>query len=266
MTRNAETLRITRLPAFSDNYLWLIDNGRLAAVVDPGDAQPVLKALHSLELELDTILLTHHHPDHTGGVDTLAASTSANVIGPHSARIPQVQRPVGSGDVVELLGVSLQVLEIPGHTLDHIAYFLPACPATEHKPLLFCGDTLFAGGCGRVFEGSMEQMHRSLVTLSHLPADTQVHCAHEYTQSNLHFAQAVEPDNPDLQARCVAVQQLRAQQRATVPSRLCEELATNPFLRCQIDTVIASAEHHSGNKLATDAAVFAALREWKDSF
>jgi hydroxyacylglutathione hydrolase len=258
------TYTITAIPAFSDNYLWLLDNGQQAAAVDPGDAAPVLATLRQNRLQLGTILVTHHHPDHTGGIDVLKRETGAAVIGPPSARIPQVEQPVRSGTRIAVLGLSFTVLEVPGHTLDHIAYFCDN--EALGAPALFCGDTLFAGGCGRLFEGDAALMRRSLDTLRQLPPATRIFCAHEYTQANLKFASAVEPANAALKHRVAAVADLRRAHQPSVPSRLQDELETNPFLRWDTDTVRQAALAREQSSALSDDDVFASIRRWKDNF
>jgi hydroxyacylglutathione hydrolase len=252
---------VTPIPAFSDNYIWLLYGRRAAAaaVVDPGDEGPVLAALEREGLELTAILVTHHHYDHTGGVeDLLAAWPEARVFGPADRRIPAVTDPVTEGDVFRVPGLdaSFRVLEVPGHTSSHIAYFGEGC--------LFCGDTLFAGGCGRVFDGTFAQLAASLERIAALPPETLVYCAHEYTEANLGFAAWVEPDSHALSARTARVRQLRSADRPSVPSRLSEELATNPFLRTGVAAVRAAAERFSGRPAKSGADVFTALRRWKD--
>ncbi len=245
----------------------MFHDGRRALVVDPGDAAPVLAALERQALQLAGILVTHHHADHVGGVADLLARHPAPVWGPAGEVLPVDAwpefHPVAQGDVVELLGLRLQVLDIPGHTAGHIAYYTDDAAAGE--PLLFCGDTLFAGGCGRLFEGTPAQMLASLTQLAALPAPTRVCCAHEYTLSNLRFARAVEPDNLDLQqfeARCIA---LRAQDLPTLPSRIGQEKLINPFLRSYERAVIDAAVARGADR-ADPVAVFAALRTWKNNF
>jgi len=253
-------LTITAIPAFSDNYIWLVSSGGTdCAVVDPGDARPVLAALRKHGLELAYILLTHHHPDHTGGVARLAEASGAKVYGPHDARIPGQDRSFADGESVTLPRIDMEfgVIEVPGHTSSHIAFFGHGC--------LFCGDTLFSVGCGRLFEGSPEQMQVSLDKLAALPPETRVFCAHEYTLSNCDFALAVEPGNPDLQRRASEVEASRAIGRSTVPSELGEELAVNPFLRTRQSTVIEAARGRNPKAMA-GASTLAVIRAWKDSF
>ncbi|WP_120995569.1 hydroxyacylglutathione hydrolase [Stutzerimonas urumqiensis] len=257
-------LDIQALPAFSDNYIWLLQDtrSRHCAVVDPGDAGPVIDWLERhAGWQLTDILITHHHADHTGGVPALKEAYGATVHGPHNERIVGVDRRVQGGDRLEILGAAFEVIAVPGHTLDHIAY-----ASVGAGGWLFCGDTLFAGGCGRLFEGTAEQMHASLERLAALPAQTQVFCAHEYTLSNLRFAVAVEPDNPAVVQRLHSVEEKRAAGMITLPSTLESERATNPFLRCDQPAVIVAARRHLDGDTESQVAVFAALRRWKDRF
>ncbi|MCG6939707.1 MAG: hydroxyacylglutathione hydrolase [Thiohalocapsa sp.] len=256
-------LRIEPIPAFADNYIWLLGaatggDGRVA-VVDPGDAEPVVERLRAQNLSLSAILLTHHHYDHQGGVaDLLACWPDALVAAPEDRRIGRATLRVGEGDQVAPPGLDVvfRVLAVPGHTATHIAYLADGA--------LFCGDTLFAGGCGRVFDGSFEQLAASLRRIAALPPDTRCYCAHEYTLANLGFAQWAEPQNPELIARIAAARELRARGEPTVPSALSLELATNPFLRTAVPAVIAAAEGFAGAPLNDETAVFTALRRWKD--
>jgi hydroxyacylglutathione hydrolase len=255
-------MKLLPLTAFSDNYIWMIHNGREALVVDPGDASPVLHALQLEGLQLKGILVTHHHLDHTGGVAALRESTGANVYGPARENIPLPYQKVQESDTLELLGLRFTVLDVPGHTAGHVAFF---CPDMDGTPLVFCGDTLFSAGCGRLFEGTAAQMQQSLEHLAHLPGETLVCCTHEYTMGNLKFALAVEPYNQDLQAHFVRCKELRAQSRPTLPSTISLELRINPFLRSQTPAVIASAQCHAADEV-THHGVFATLRNWKNNF
>jgi len=256
------SLQVTAVPAFADNYLWLIHDQQHAAVVDPGDAAPIEAALASLNLKLDAILLTHHHGDHAGGVPALLERWKVPVYGPAREKIAGLSDPLTEGDTVELpsLGLTLSVLDVPGHTAGHIAYVA----AGQHW--LFCGDTLFAGGCGRVFEGTPAQMAASLAKLAALPEDTKVYCAHEYTVSNMRFAVAAEPGNPEVAARLAHEQQRRERGEATVPSTIGVEKRTNPFLRpaeASVQRTLQAEGRLAGND-PVDA--FAALREWKNGY
>ncbi len=257
-------LSVIPIPAFSDNYIWMLQAGNDTGVfvVDPGDAEPVLATLKSNNLTLAGILITHHHQDHTGGVEKLLSRFEVPVIGPRNTAIKGITRSVKDGDQVEILGLTFQVMEIPGHTLDHIAFFSDQ----PGNPLLFCGDTLFVAGCGRIFEGTAEQMHASLTKLAALPSSTEVYCAHEYTLSNLLFAQAVEPENKPLASYILACKKLRLHNKPTVPSLISRELQINPFLRSEQKSVKIAAESYSGQSLESPAEVFRATRDWKDHF
>jgi hydroxyacylglutathione hydrolase len=254
---------IEPIKAFTDNYLWGLYNPQTkqAAVVDPGDAAPVQHWLEKNELTLTTLLITHHHSDHIGGIDTLLTNNNLIVYGPNSKNIPQVNSKLQQQDKITVLGTDFRVIEIPGHTLDHIAYY-----SESGKGILFCGDTLFAGGCGRVFEGNPEMMLGSLTKLSSLPDSTRVYCAHEYTLANLKFASAVEPTNTQLAQRVIDDTQLRHQNLPTVPSTIKLEKLTNPFLRCLEPAIIASASEHRGQHCSKPSEVFSAIRGWKDNF
>ena len=251
---------IEPIPAFDDNYLWLLVRGSQAAVVDPGDAAPVLQRLQQRNLRLQAILVTHHHGDHVGGVASLSRATGARVHGPGAEAIPARDVALAGGSRIDVLGVAFDVLDVPGHTLGHIAYHAPALRA------LFCGDTLFAAGCGRLFEGTAAQMTASLAKLASLPADTRVYCAHEYTLSNLRFALAVEPDSEALRRRQQACAALRRRGEPTLPSTIADELATNPFLRCSEPDVRRAAEARAGGPLPTAESVFTVIRQWKNVF
>jgi hydroxyacylglutathione hydrolase len=258
-------LDVLAVPAFKDNYLWLIHDGKNAAVVDPGDAQPVLAALQANGLTLTAILLTHHHADHIGGVPRLLEHSQVPVFGPRNDGIAAVTEALGEGDRIDVpgLGLALRVLDVPGHTLGHIAYVREAAGANW----LFCGDTLFGAGCGRLFEGTPAQMADSLAKLAALPDDTLVYCAHEYTLSNLRFAEAVEPGNRALQMRVANDSRLRGTHLPTVPSTIAIEKATNPFLRAHepaiADSLVAAGKLAPG---ADALAAFTALRAWKNVF
>ena len=259
------------MPAFADNYIWLLldRSGRRAAVVDPGDAAPVIAALSRAGRALAAVLVTHHHPDHVGGLAALReAYPEAIVHGPSASPARGIDRRWRGGEVVELDGfeASFEVVDVPGHTLDHVAYFARRIGGRDPRPVLFCGDTLFAGGCGRVFEGTPAQMSASLSRLAALPGETKVYCAHEYTLSNLRFALAVEPGNAALVARERETAALRSQGRATVPSTLALERETNPFLRSEATEVRRAAETRLGRPPADAVEVFATVRGWKDGF
>lgn len=256
-------VQVHPVPAFQDNYLWVLARDGHAAVVDPGDAAPVQRFLAAGGLALDAILATHHHADHIGGVPELAAHWKCPVFGPAHDGVDGLTRALAEGERVAVPGVEIElsVLDVPGHTAGHIAY-VHAGP----EPLVFCGDTLFACGCGRLFEGTAAQMSRSLAKLAALPPATRVYCAHEYTLSNIRFAEAVEPGNAALARRKAREQARRGRGEPTVPSTIAEELATNPFLRCGAPDVAAAAQAHAGRALAGPVEVFAALREWKNGF
>jgi hydroxyacylglutathione hydrolase len=255
-------MNLTALPAFSDNYIWMLDDGRDAIVVDPGEPGPVEIALDTRSLVLAGILVTHHHPDHVGGVDALRSRLRGPVFGPANERIPEPFERLAEGATAELIGLRFRVIEVPGHTAGHIAYYAEAAP---DAPILFCGDTLFSGGCGRLFEGTPAQMHASLSKLAALPGDTRVCCAHEYTLANLKFAREVEPLNDALRDYEAWCRGERGKQRATLPSSIARERAVNPFLRCAEPSVVESARAQ-GASGDTPVDVLAALRQWKNTY
>ena len=249
--------KISLIPAFKDNYIWLLTQGNRAFVVDPGDAAPVLARLETDGLRLEGILITHHHADHQGGIAELKARYPVEVFAPAGESITGVTRPLSGGESIDVLGQSVVVMAVPGHTLGHLAYHATGA--------LFCGDTLFGAGCGRLFEGTPAQMSASLDSIANLPDDTRIYCAHEYTEANLRFALAVEPENSALQQRVVEVAALRAVGLPSVPSTLAEEKATNPFLRCAEPAVIdAGLQHAAVNRSKT--AIFSAIRGWRNNF
>ncbi|WP_076413729.1 hydroxyacylglutathione hydrolase [Shewanella sp. UCD-KL12] len=263
-TKDSVKLTINPLAVFNDNYIWVIacENNKAVYVVDPGDGEAVIEYLTNNNLSLAGVLITHHHNDHTGGVTKLIehAQTSVEIYGPEKEGINGVNKPISNQKSILLkaFNLSAEVIQLPGHTLGHIGYLIDSN--------LFCGDTLFSGGCGRIFEGTAEQMHESLSRLSQLPADTQVYCAHEYTLDNLKFALAVEPSNLNLQDYYSLCLNKRQQRIATIPSSIAIERNINPFLRCNIDTVASSVNQHFGTNNSDPQQVFTLLRQWKDNF
>ena len=267
------TVNIQAIPAFNDNYIWAITPKNNAfdtkqkklALVDPGDAKVCIAYIEKHELQLTDILITHHHADHVGGIEELLAYANkahwqVTVYGPKHEKIPFCDIKLGENDIVNLpaVEVSFKVLDLPGHTLGHICYF--------NNHALFCGDTLFSGGCGRVFEGTYEQMYTALNKLSTLPDNTLVYCAHEYTQANLNFALAVEKENAELNQYVDEVQQLRKANKATIPTSIKREKAINPFLRCHITEVKIAADSFDNKQHQSVVETFAAIRRWKDQF
>ena len=257
-------MKLEALPAFADNYIWMLHDGRSAIVVDPGDAAPVAAALDAQGLALAAILVTHHHPDHVGGIAALRPRLQGQVHGPARERIPAPFEPLMHGDTLALPGCTARVIDVPGHTAGHIAYLVNDA-SNPDEPILFCGDTLFSAGCGRLFEGTPAQMHASLGALAALPDPTRVCCAHEYTLSNLRFAAAVEPSNTELARYAVRCTELRAEGRPTLPSTIALERAVNPFMRCAEPAVVAAARAR-GAPDDSGPAVLAALRAWKNEF
>ena len=254
--------KLIAIPAFTDNYLWLLHDGSNALVVDPGDADAVQHTLKQHGLKLKQILVTHHHADHTGGVDALREACGAAVCGPATERIPQPFEPLCDGDKVQALGLEFTVIDVPGHTLGHIAFYTPNM---NGYPLLFCGDTLFSGGCGRLFEGTPAQMLASLDKLAALPGNTVVCCTHEYTLSNLRFAVAVDPANAALAAYQASCIRLRERSLPTLPTTIAQELSINPFLRTRQPALVSSAKRFDA-AAHDDISVFAAIRQWKNEF
>lgn len=256
--------KIHPIPAFTDNYIWAIHCGdsNKVCVVDPGDSAPVTDYLETNNLELTDILITHHHPDHVGGLAALIKNHNPRIYGPEISGIQGITDFVTESDSVTLYDCNFRVLEVPGHTLDHLAYF----SETTQEPLLFCGDTLFAAGCGRLFEGTPAMMQTSLAKLSALPDATLVYCTHEYTLANLAFAEVVEPSNMELMDRISAEKLKRANKSATLPSNLNLEQRTNPFLRCSVPEVIHSVRQQAQTDVNLPIEIFAALRQWKDNF
>lgn len=262
-------VNISPIKAFKDNYIWAIStkHSNKIALVDPGQAAPCIQYLKDNNVQLAAILITHHHADHVGGIKELLESPYCSdekplVFGPANENIPCCDIKLDQDDSITLdfLSLTFNIIALPGHTLGHIAYY------NEHQQILFCGDTLFSGGCGRLFEGSPAQMHHSLEKLAALPEQTQVYCTHEYTQANLNFALAVEPNNTNLVNYFNQVNQLRANDQASLPSSIGLEKAINPFLRCHSSEVIDSAKQYDEQALISSTDVFRAIRQWKDNF
>ena len=253
------TLRIEAISAFSDNYIWAVHDARYCVIVDPGEASGVLDFLKRRDLVLCGLLLTHHHHDHIGGVDEIRAHHPSPAWGPNDSRMPAELRVIGEGDRVSIeeLDLEFRVIETPGHTTSHIAFY--------GQELLFCGDTLFSAGCGRLFEGTPQQMQESIDKLAALPDATRVYCAHEYTESNCRFARKVEPENRALAERCEAVVDLRRHDRITLPSTIGDEKAFNPFMRTRQPGVIDAAERQDSGRCGTPEDVFGVIRRWKDA-
>jgi len=254
---------VTPIPAFNDNYIWLLSlpDSKHVAAVDPGDAQPVIEYLKNNGLTLDAILITHHHNDHTGGASELAKLCNAPVYGPANSPFKGITVALNDGDTLDLWGQPLQIKAIPGHTLDHISYF-----SDQAQPQLFCGDTLFLAGCGRLFEGNASQMLSAMQHFSTLPDHTQVFCTHEYSLANLAFAKAVEPNNPAIAQAINWCESQRQQNLPTLPSSIEQEKQINPFMRFDQASVIAAANEFSNQALNDQVEVFAAIREWKNQF
>jgi hydroxyacylglutathione hydrolase len=254
-------LQVTEIPAFTDNYIWCLHNEKNAWIVDPGDAAPVLQHLQKHQLQLCGVLITHHHPDHTGGLPELISTyPDIPVVGPESTRIPFLTQQLGEGDIVRLaeFDCELEVMEVPAHTREHIAFYGP--------PGLFCGDTLFSAGCGRLFEGTPEQMWQNLRRFAELPETTNVYCAHEYTRANNQFALAICPDDTSFLAHKAHIDELRKHHRPTIPTTIKMEKKVNPFMRVSEPGIAAAIAAHSGHSVATEVDVFREMRRWKDAF
>ena len=253
-------INIEPIKAFNDNYIWLATTNEGSIVIDPGEAHKIIKYLKGNDLNLEAILITHHHFDHTGGIEDMLKFRSVDVYGPVN-NIPSINKQLRDGDLFSVIGIDFKIIEIPGHTLDHIAFF----SENNGNPVLFCGDTLFSSGCGRVFEGTFQQMHESILKLKSLPANTKIYSGHEYTQSNLKFALEVEPLNQKLISRYNDVQDLLNKGIPTLPTTLELELEVNPFLRCQAREVQNSVVKQFNTSNHEDE-IFKALRQWKDNF
>jgi hydroxyacylglutathione hydrolase len=256
-------MNLLPLPAFSDNYIWLLQHQGMALVVDPGESTPVNHWLKENNHRLDCILVTHHHGDHTGGVSDLQREWGAKVYGPAKEKLGFEYQAMSQGSSLSWHGLNFRTIDVPGHTAGHIAYY---AEPDNQTPLLFCGDTLFSGGCGRLFEGTAEQMLQSMDKLAALPSKTRVCCAHEYTLSNLKFANAVEPDNLVLKDYISKCQQLRAQNLPTLPAKLGNEMQINPFLRTRKPSVINAVKKMAPPGTDKEAEIFAQLRIWKNEY
>ena len=253
-------IKIEPIKAFSDNYIWLVTTNEGSIVIDPGESSNVINHIHKNQLDLKAIFITHHHFDHTGGIDEITSYYPVDVFGPNN-NIQTISKKLRDGDKINIIGIEFQIIEIPGHTLDHIAYY----SKNNGNPVLFCGDTLFAAGCGRVFEGTFEQMYESLIKLKNLPNTTKIYCGHEYTLSNLEFAKEAEPFNQNILSRYNEVIKLREKGIPSLPSLLSTELKTNPFLRCDSKEVQENISTKF-NTLKETKEIFKALRLWKDNF
>ncbi len=251
-------INIKPLKAFTDNYIWLLETNEEVSVVDPGDAKPVLDYLSKTNKNLKDILITHHHFDHTAGVPELEKIISGSIYGPKNS-FELIKEKVTQGDALTSLGVKFEIIEVPGHTLDHIAFY------SEENNILFCGDALFGGGCGRVFEGTFDQMFESLNKLKQLPKGTQIYCGHEYTKSNLVFSVQVEPENNDLIKRNSEIDNLLIENGSSLPSSIGLEIKTNPFLRCDVLSDNMNLIKKIGLNNPSEKEIFKYIREWKDS-
>ena len=250
-------LKISHIQAYSDNYIWLIQTNEGNTLVDPGDASPVLDFIQREEIEIDDILITHHHFDHVGGLQSLKPLIKGSIIGPESKNIDKLDYKVKDGELITTIGLEFSVIEIPGHTLDHIAFY-----SNTEKEVLFCGDTIFSGGCGRVFEGTHEEMFHSLNKIKNLPPDTKIYCGHEYTNSNLNFCLEHDPKNTHLKDKKIDIEKKLNSNQPTIPSTIADEIKTNIFLRCDDPEI----KQGLGLKDSSDVEVFSKLRDLKDSF
>ena len=253
-------VNIESIEAFTDNYIWLVTTNEGSIVIDPGESSNVINHIDKNQLDLKAIFITHHHLDHTGGVDEITSYYPVDVFGPNN-NIETISKRLRDGDNINIIGIEFQIIEIPGHTLDHIAYY----SKNNGNPILFCGDTLFSAGCGRVFEGTFEQMYESLLKLKNLPNNTKIYCGHEYTLSNLEFAKEAEPFNQNILSRYNEVIKLREKGIPSLPSLLSTELKTNPFLRCDSKEVQENISTKFNTQKKTKE-IFKALRLWKDNF
>lgn len=255
-------LNIFAIPAFTDNYIWTIVNGKEAIVIDPGDAKPVIDTFKEKDLTLTKILITHHHFDHCGGIEELRKRFNVKVFGPEGNHIKGITNPIRERESIDIFGESFEAISTPGHTDDQLGYYC----GKHIPPILFSGDTLFAAGCGRLFEGTPLQMYDSLYLYSQLPKETLIYCGHEYTESNLNFALSVEPKNDRIKKRLEEVKELRKKNLITLPSTIDIERKTNPFMRCEEDSVCKAANTYLGKELKTPVDIFATIRNWKDNY
>jgi hydroxyacylglutathione hydrolase len=253
-------ISVEPLKAFDDNYIWLVTTNEGSIVIDPGESSKIIELIDRNEINLKGILITHHHYDHTSGLKTLLDKIDVDVYGPVN-NIQEINHRVKHLDKFSMIGINFEVIEIPGHTLDHIAFYA----LNDDAPILFCGDTLFAGGCGRIFEGTFEQMFNSLKKISTLPEHTKIYCGHEYTLSNLRFALEADPANKDLITEYDHVCKLSNSNTPSLPSSLTKELKVNPFLRCD-NLAIKNIIKEKFDVFGDDLETFTALRKWKDSF
>lgn len=264
-------MNIIAIPSLSDNYIWMLHNGQQAIVVDPGEAAPVIAALEKSHLQLVAILVTHGHGDHIGGINELRRYLLAmpgQVFGPSGEGLPEPFTVLNGSNALDILGLHIDTLDVPGHTKRHLAYYIPLqtmMDGTLFGPVLFSGDTLFSAGCGRLFGGTPAQMLSSLDLLASLPAETKIYCAHEYTLSNLRFASEVEPDNQAIMTYTAQCNALRSKGLATIPSTIGQELQLNPFLRSRLPMVVQTIQARD-HLAKNDVEIFAALRLWKDNY